>query len=208
MPVWDGHPEALAAYWYCWDTLLRVWVFAPKALDHQAVANLLGYPTWGPWGSTMVWDSCFILHFARYGAPAYPFITCLDNCYARQHENGFICRESDRENREVYATFPVNPPLFAWAEWEWYKVDERQGAAAASPAPAGQALRVVDDLPAPRERALLGAGRQRGGRLAAQRTDVLLGFGDLLPGAGRALSVPDRAGTGASRPQVVLRPAA
>jgi hypothetical protein len=121
VPVWDGHPEALAAYWYCWDTLLRVWVFAPKALDHQAVANLLGYPTWGPWGSTMVWDSCFILHFARYGAQAYPFITCLDNCYARQHENGFICRESDRENREVYVIFPVNPPLFAWAEWEWYQ---------------------------------------------------------------------------------------
>ena len=122
VPVWDGHPEALAAYWYCWDTLLRVWVFAPKAPDHQAVANLLGYPTWGPWGSTMVWDSCFILHFARYGAQAYPFITALDNCYARQHENGFICRESDRENREVYVIFPVNPPLFAWAEWEWYKV--------------------------------------------------------------------------------------
>lgn len=122
VPVWEGHPEALAAYWYCWDTLLRVWVFAPKAPDHQAVANLLGYPNWGPWGSTMVFDSCFILHFSRYGAQAYPFITCLDNCYARQHENGFICRESDRENREVYATFPVNPPLFAWAEWEWYRV--------------------------------------------------------------------------------------
>jgi hypothetical protein len=121
VPVWDGHPEALAAYWYCWDTLLRVWVFAPKALDHQAVANLLGYPTWGHWGSTMVFDSCVILHFSRFGAAAYPFITCLDNCYARQHENGFICRESDRENREVYVVFPVNPPLFAWAEWEWYK---------------------------------------------------------------------------------------
>lgn len=120
VPVWDGHPEALSAYWYCWDTLLRVWVFAPKEIDHAAVANLLGYPNWGPWGSTMVFDSCFILHFSRYGGQAYPFITCLDNCYARQHENGFICRESDRENREVYATFPVNPPLFAWAEWEWY----------------------------------------------------------------------------------------
>jgi hypothetical protein len=122
LPVWDGHPEALDAYWYCWQTLMKVWVFAPHAADHEAVANLLGYPNWGPWGSTMVFDSCFILHFSRYGAQAYPYITCLDNCYARQHENGFICRESDRENREVYATFPVNPPLFAWAEWEWYRV--------------------------------------------------------------------------------------
>lgn len=122
LPVWDGHPEALAAYWYCWETLMRVWVFAPHAADHMAVANLLGYPNWGPWGSTMVFDSCFILHFSRYGAQAYPYITCLDNCYARQHENGFICRESDRENHEVYATFPVNPPLFAWSEWEWYRI--------------------------------------------------------------------------------------
>lgn len=120
-PVWDGHEEALDAWNYCWQTLLRVWVFPPHAVDHEAVANLLGYPAWGPWGSTMVFDSCFILHFSRYGAQAYPFITCLDNCYARQHENGFICRETDRENREAYTTFPVNPPLFAWAEWEWHK---------------------------------------------------------------------------------------
>jgi hypothetical protein len=122
VPVWDGHPKALAAWRYCWETLFRVWIFAPGANDHEAVANLLGYRNWGPWGSTMVFDSCFILHFSRFGAQAWPFITCLDNCYARQHENGFICRESDRENREVYATFPVNPPLFAWAEWEWYKI--------------------------------------------------------------------------------------
>jgi hypothetical protein len=122
VPVWDGHPEALQAWWYCWETLFRVWIFAPDAPDHDAVANLLGYRNWGPWGSTMVFDSCFILHFSRFGAQAWPFITCLDNCYARQHGNGFICRESDRENHEVYATFPVNPPLFAWSEWEWYKV--------------------------------------------------------------------------------------
>ncbi|MCL5098754.1 MAG: alpha,alpha-trehalase, partial [Candidatus Omnitrophica bacterium] len=103
-------------------TMLRVWTYAPTALDHQAVANLIGYRTWGPWGSTMVWDTCFMLHFARYGGQAYPFITGLDNCYARQHENGFICRESDRDNREVYVIFPVNPPLFSWAEWEWCEI--------------------------------------------------------------------------------------
>jgi hypothetical protein len=121
-PVWDGHADALDAYWYCWKTLCEVWSYAPKDADHQAVANLIGIPSWGPWGSTMVFDTAFITYFARYAHGAYPFIEGFDNCYARQHSNGFICRESDRENREVYVIFPVNPPLFAWAEWENYRI--------------------------------------------------------------------------------------
>jgi len=123
-PVWEGHPDALDAYWYCWKTLCGVWSYAPKDADHQAVANLIGIRSWGPWGSTMVFDTAFITYFARYAHAAYPFIEGFDNCYARQHENGFICRESDRENREVYVVFPVNPPLFAWAEWEYYRLSD------------------------------------------------------------------------------------
>jgi hypothetical protein len=122
VPVWDGHPRELDAYWYCWDTMLRVWTYAPFTDQHQAVSNLIGYPNWGAWGSTMIFDTCFMLHFARYGHQAYPFITGLDNVYARQHENGYICRESDKDNREVSSGFPVNPPLLAWAEWENYRI--------------------------------------------------------------------------------------
>lgn len=121
VPVWDGHEDLIGMYWYAWDTLFSVWLFAPKSADHMAVSNLIGLPSWGPWGSTMVWDTAFILQFARYGHWAYPFITGLDNCYARQHENGFICRESDSNNREVYVIYPANPPLLAWAEWQYYQ---------------------------------------------------------------------------------------
>jgi hypothetical protein len=123
VPVYEGHPDVLDAYWYCWKTLLHNWYFSPDSPDHQAVGNICGIRSWGPWGSTMVFDTAFILHFARYGDQAYPFITGFDNCYARQHENGYICRESDKNNHEVYVVFPVNPPLFAWAEWEYYKVN-------------------------------------------------------------------------------------
>jgi hypothetical protein len=122
VPILDTAKPLVDLYWYCWQTLLRVWSFAPTAADHQAVANILGYRAWGSWGSTMVFDSAFMLHFARYGHRAYPFIDWMDNCYARQHENGFVCRESDSNNREVYATFPLNPPLFAWVEWEYYSL--------------------------------------------------------------------------------------
>jgi hypothetical protein len=121
-PVWEAHDEAIDTYWYCWKTMCEVWYYAPSDKDHQAVANLIGIPTWGQWGSTMVWDTAFILFFAKYGHAAYPMIEGYDNAYARQHENGFICRESDRENREVYVVYPVNPPLFAWTEWEYYQL--------------------------------------------------------------------------------------
>ncbi len=122
IPILGAAKSLVDLYWYCWKTLLGVWSFAPAAQDHQAVANLNGLRTWGAWGSTMVFDSSFMLHFARYGHRTYPFIEWLDNCYARQHDNGFICREADSNNREVYATFPLNPPLFAWVEWEYYRL--------------------------------------------------------------------------------------
>lgn len=121
-PVWQGHDDLIDMYWYAWKTLFSVWVFAPPAANNMAVSNPIGIQSWGPWGSTMVWDTSFILQFARYGNGAYPFITALDNCYARQHENGFICRESDSNNREVYVYYPSNPPLLAWAEWSYYQM--------------------------------------------------------------------------------------
>ena len=106
VPVLDGHPEAIDAYWYCWKTLLSVWYFAPDAQDHQAVANLCGIKSWGAWGSTMVFDTAFILHFARYGQQAYPFVTAYDNCYARQHENGL--QEADDSPRNALMHYAVS----------------------------------------------------------------------------------------------------
>jgi hypothetical protein len=120
-PVWDGHQDLIDMYWYAWDTLFSVWLFAPPSEENMAVSNIIGIQSWGEWGSTMVWDTAFILQFARYGNAAYPFITGLDNCYARQHENGFICRESDKDNHEVFVIYPANPPLLAWAEWRYYE---------------------------------------------------------------------------------------
>lgn len=121
-PVWDGHQDAIDMYWYAWSVLFKVWLYPPGGEGHFAVSNNLGFPTWAGWGSTMVWDSAFILQFARYGHWAYPTITGIDNCYARQHENGFICRESENRNIEVNSGWPVNLPLLAWTEWANYEL--------------------------------------------------------------------------------------
>jgi Trehalase len=122
-PVFEGHPDALETYWYCWKTLLDVWYYAPYHANHQAVANINGYPTWAGWGSAQVWDSFCQMYYAKYGHQVYPFITQFDNAYARQHENGFICQESDNDNFEVYACHPALCPfLIGRAEWNYYLV--------------------------------------------------------------------------------------
>jgi hypothetical protein len=122
-PLLDSQPGVLEAYWYCWKTLIDLWNFPPEAPDHQAVANINGTRSWGPWGSSQVWDSTFMMYFAKYGHQAYPFINQYDNAYARQHENGFICRESDSNNREVYSSNPVCCPfLLGWIELNYFQV--------------------------------------------------------------------------------------
>ncbi len=122
-PLLESEPEALDAYWYSWRTFIDRWNFVPEAPDHQAVANINGTRAWGPWGSSQVWDSTFMMIWAKYGFQAYPFISQYDNAYARQHENGFICRESDSNNREVYSSNPVCCPfLLGWVEWQTFRV--------------------------------------------------------------------------------------
>ncbi|MEI6914272.1 MAG: trehalase family glycosidase [Armatimonadota bacterium] len=121
-PVWDSHAEAIDMYWYTWETLFSTGLFAPSSENSLAVSNVLGQKEWHSFGISTVWDLAFIMQFARYGHAAYPFITTADNCYARQHENGFICREADADNREIYKVYPVSLPLLSWAEWSYYEI--------------------------------------------------------------------------------------
>jgi glycogen debranching enzyme len=69
------------------------------------------------------WDTCFMMGFAKYGHEAFAFIESLDNFYALQRDDGFICREF-RKADAAPVMFPterdsVNPPIFAWAEVEY-----------------------------------------------------------------------------------------
>lgn len=72
------------------------------------------------------WDTAFMMFFGRYAHRAFPAIVSLDNFYARQHADGYICREIDERTGDDFAykgvENTVNPPLFAWAEWDYYRV--------------------------------------------------------------------------------------
>lgn len=77
-----------------------------------------------------VWDACFNLLFQRYAAMSGgdPTVATLDNFYAEQAKSGYIDRYFNtltfapgwNTTKDVASMEGVNPPLFAWAEWDYY----------------------------------------------------------------------------------------
>ena len=131
-PILEGEANKplLDAYWYAWQIAFEYYLYEPKEKD-QAVAYMNACPYWAGWGSMQYFDTSYILQYARYAHGEFDYASVLDNVYCRQHENGFIIKETDSSNYEVWSSDPTLPPLFAWAEWESYLVsgDKRRLAA-------------------------------------------------------------------------------
>jgi hypothetical protein len=74
---------------------------------------------------TFMWDSCFMMMFGRYGRSAFRFMGTLDNFYAKQHADGFICREINTyDGRDMFTPLDprsTGPNIMAWTEWEDYQ---------------------------------------------------------------------------------------
>ncbi|MEN9361969.1 MAG: hypothetical protein RL095_3504 [Verrucomicrobiota bacterium] len=129
-PVLPSRPELQEMYWKCWSLAFAHLRQPPKG--SPLVSNWLDEAFSG---NIFQWDTCFMMMFGRYGHPQFPFIQSLDNFYALQRPEGFICREyTEKEGREIkfgeHGGFrdpggwrnSVNPPLFAWAECESFKI--------------------------------------------------------------------------------------
>jgi glycogen debranching enzyme len=70
-----------------------------------------------------LWDTCFIAAYAKYHQDELPIAAALDNFYALQDADGFICREylpSGRPMWPKHHPVSINPPLLAFAELELY----------------------------------------------------------------------------------------
>jgi hypothetical protein len=74
-----------------------------------------------------LWDTSFIVCFAKYHLDELPVHQALDNFYDRMEEDGYICREYRKNGLPLWPkSHPVsiNPPLLAWAELEIYGVEK------------------------------------------------------------------------------------
>jgi len=74
-----------------------------------------------------LWDSCFMCSYAKYHQDQLPAAAALDNFYALQEDDGYICREYTREGVPYWSKdhpVSINPPLLAFAELELYSVSK------------------------------------------------------------------------------------
>lgn len=119
-PFWDGHESAVAGYWRAWELAFRNCKRAPietgfiRPFIDTAFNDCL-----------FMWDSVFILMFARYGERAFHFQQTLDNFYAKQHPSGYICREIRQWSGEDFFHYSdpngTGPNTLHWSEWEYYQ---------------------------------------------------------------------------------------
>jgi hypothetical protein len=72
-----------------------------------------------------LWDTCFIVCFAKFHLDELPVYQALDNFYDQMEPDGFICREYRIDGRPLWPKehpVSINPPLLAFAETEIYAV--------------------------------------------------------------------------------------
>src|SRR4051812_125157 len=119
-PFWDGHPSEIACYWKAWELAFK-WLRQPTP-ENGFKTN---YIDTAFNGCLFLWDSVFILMFGRYGSRVFDFQRTLDNLYAKQHPDGFICRQIDeKDGRDTFSRFDpaaTGPNVFAWSEWEYWR---------------------------------------------------------------------------------------
>lgn len=119
-PYWAGHEDTIACHDKAWQL-----AFGNLRMPVKESGFVSAFIDTAFNGMLFMWDSSFILMFGRYGSRAFNFQKTLDNMYARQHRDGFICRQLREDAAgEKFTRFDpcsTGPQVMAWCEWEYYK---------------------------------------------------------------------------------------
>ena len=121
-PILDAHPDWVDLYWKTWG-----WAWAKVSFGDPRKKMAEAYMDEGYNEHVYQWDSVFMSLYGRYGARLFPAMTTLDNFYLKQDPDGFIERiysetTGDKILNPTQGSPITNPPLFAWAEWDYYRL--------------------------------------------------------------------------------------
>ncbi len=120
-PFWQGNDNVIACYNKAWEI-----AFSNLRKPEPKSGLVSSFIDTAFNGFTFMWDSSFMTMFGKYAGGIFDFQKTLDNFYAKQHRDGFICREiCEMENGEqFYRHDPCStgPNILAWCEWEYYRL--------------------------------------------------------------------------------------
>lgn len=110
-PIIEGRPDWIACYWYAIKVLFSHTKKPPK--ESGFVSNFVDAAFNQ---NIFLWDTCFMTVFCNLLDSYIPGICSLDNFYAKQHEDGEICREIIQESGEdfPYWVNQYHGPLYSY----------------------------------------------------------------------------------------------
>lgn len=118
-PLWEGHDDTVRCYEKTWEIAFRN--LRKPVPGTKFVSNFIDTAFNG---FLFMWDSSFIVMFGKYASRIFNFQKTLDNLYAHQYRDGYICREiCETEYGEQWAKddpASTGPNVLAWSEWEYF----------------------------------------------------------------------------------------
>jgi hypothetical protein len=118
-PFWEGREDVMDCYRGAWEL-----AFGNLRRPEPGSGFVSSFIDTAFNDCLFMWDSAFILLFARYGRRAFDFQRTLDNLYASQHPDGFMCREistlDGRDRFERFDATSTGPNVMPWTEWEHF----------------------------------------------------------------------------------------
>lgn len=110
-PRFDDHPGYIDMYWKAWE--LAFGNFHEPAAGTGFVSQFIDAAFNE---NIFAWDTCFMTFFCNTAHPLVPGIASLDNFYARQYEDGEICREIVRKTGVDFKAW-INPGKPFYSMW-------------------------------------------------------------------------------------------
>ena len=114
-PIFDQEPGYIDLYWKACD-LAFAHVLAQPGLPQSPYMDEAFSDS-----TIWIWDACFMSLFCRYAPETLPGIASLSNFYESIYEDAPMKAVfKGNPNFMVGIHHPDNPPLFAWAEWQYF----------------------------------------------------------------------------------------
>lgn len=121
IPVFPEDPCWERMYWAAWEYLWGRFRF-----PREGSSLVAGFTLPKPDGNIEMATATLVTQLSGYVPGPFSLIDFLDNFYAAQHDDGFICRELDSEaGADLFYPFDPNstgPNLLAFAEWRHFRL--------------------------------------------------------------------------------------